>query len=248
MNNELTTRQFWLDYWESKDGLVFEVENNYPFIQLLARFIKQNNAKNMLEIGGFPGYYSVWAKRHLGLNTTLLDFVVHPKILNQLEVVNQLETGSVDVIEADLFNYQTEKKYDLVVSNGLIEHFLDTKEIIQKHIEQLSPQGTLLITLPNFKSLNGWFQEVFDKENYDKHNISCMDLKLLKNICQDLSLKNIEVRYDGRFMLWFENKNQRPIVGRILKKILWLPFKVFFKIIPIETKAFSPYIVLAAQK
>ena len=87
-----------------------------------------------------------------------------------------------------------------------------------------------------------------DKENYDKHNISCMDLKLLKNICQDLSLKNIEVRYDGRFMLWFENENQRPIVGRILKKILWLPFKVFFKIIPIETKAFSPYIVLAAQK
>ena len=248
MNNELTTRQFWLDYWESKDGLVFEVGNNYPFIQLLESFAKRNNAKNMLEIGGFPGYYSVWAKRYVGLETTLLDFVVHTKILNQLEVANQLEIGSVEVIEADLFKYQSEEKYDLVVSNGLIEHFLDTKEIIQKHVEQLSPRGTLLITLPNFKSLNGWFQKRFDKENYDKHNIACMDLELLKNVCQALGLKNVESRYDGKFMLWFENENQRPILGQMLKKILWLPIKIFFKIIPIETKAFSPYIILIAQK
>ena len=125
---------------------------------------------------------------------------------------------------------------------------MNTKEIIQKHVEQLSPQGTLLITLPNFKSLNGWFQKRFDKENYDKHNIACMDLELLKNVCQALGLKNIEARYDGKFMLWFENENQRPILGRMLKKILWLPIKIFFKIVPIETKAFSPYIVLVAQK
>lgn len=248
MNNELTTRQFWLDYWESKEELVFEVPDNYPFVGLLEKLVKQNGSKNLLEIGGFPGYFSVWAKRHLQLDSTLLDFVVHTKILNELEVANELKIGSIGVIEADLFNYQSQKKYDFVVSNGLIEHFLDTKNIIKKHVEQLHSGGILLITLPNFKSLNGWFQKNFDKENYDKHNVNCMDLDFLNSICQDLGLSNIQTRYDGKFMLWFERENKKPFLARLLKKVIWLPIKIFFKIIPIDTKAFSPYIIVTAKK
>ncbi len=248
MNNELTSRQFWLDYWESKEGLVFEVPNNYPFVGLLEKLVKQNNSKTLLEIGGFPGYFSVWAKRHLQLNATLLDFVVHTKILNELETANNLKTGSIEVIEVDLFNYTPQKRYDLVVSNGLIEHFVDTKNIIQKHVEQLNSGGILLITLPNFKSLNGWFQKTFDLENYEKHNINCMDLDLLNNACQELGLTEIQTRYDGKFMLWFERENDKPLWVRLLKKVIWLPLKVFFKIIPIDTKAFSPYIIVTAKK
>jgi len=248
MNNELTNRQFWLDYWESKDGLVFEVVDSYPFVKLLEQLFKKNNSKNLLEIGGFPGYFSVWAKRHLQLEATLLDFVVHTRILNQLEVANKLEIGSIEVIEVDLFNYTPQKKFDLVVSNGLIEHFIDTKEIIQKHVEQLNSGGVLLITLPNFKSLNGWFQKKFDPENYQKHNINCMDLNLLGSICKELDLTNIETRYDGKFMLWFERESEKPLMVRLLKKMVWLPLKVFFKIIPIDTKAFSPYIIVSATK
>jgi SAM-dependent methyltransferase len=248
MNNELTTRQFWLDYWESKEGLVFEVPNNYPFVSLLEKLVKQNNCKTLLEIGGFPGYFSVWAKRHLQLGSTLLDFVVHKQILNELETKNQLKIGSIEVIEADLFNFTSQKKYDLVVSNGLIEHFLDTKNVIQKHVEQLNSGGVLLITLPNFKSLNGWFQKTFDFENYEKHNINSMDLELLHDICKKLGLTNIKTRYDGKFMLWFERENEKPFFVRLLKKVIWLPLKVFFKIISIDTKAFSPYITVTAKK
>lgn len=247
MNNELTTRQFWLNYWESKHDLVFEVKDNYPFVQLLENLCKKNKVHTLLEIGGFPGYFSVWAKRHLKLEVTLLDYVVHHKILNDLEVSNSIPENSVTVIETDLFLFQSEKKYDLVISNGLIEHFQDTKTIIQKHVEQLDNDGILLITLPNFKSLNGWFQKTFDKENYNKHNIACMDLDFLKIVCYQLGLTNIEARYDGRFMLWFENENEKPLSGRLLKKILWLPLKIIFKIIPIETKVFSPYIIVTAK-
>jgi SAM-dependent methyltransferase len=168
--------------------------------------------------------------------------------LNELETANNLKTGSIEVVEVDLFNYTPQKKYDLVVSNGLIEHFVDTKNIIQKHVEQLNSGGILLITLPNFKSLNGWFQKTFDLENYEKHNINCMDLDLLHNACQGLGLTEIQTRYDGKFMLWFERENDKPLWVRLLKKAIWLPLKVFFKIIPIDTKAFSPYIIVTAKK
>ncbi len=248
MNNELTTRQFWLDYWQSKTGLVFEVSNQYPFVALIAQIAQQNTAQNLLEIGGFPGYFSVWATKHLGLESTLLDYVVHKPILNALEQANGLEINKIGVIEADLFDYTPVKLYDIVVSNGLIEHFENTTEIIKKHTEQLATDGALLITLPNFRGLNGWFQKQFDPENYAKHNINCMDLELLANIAQNLGLKNIKTYYHGGFMLWFENEAQRPFLGKLLKKILWLPLKIVSKITKIETRFLSPYIILSAQK
>jgi cyclopropane fatty-acyl-phospholipid synthase-like methyltransferase len=248
MNNQLTTRQFWLDYWESKTDLVFEVSDSYMFTSILTQLVSQNQSKTLLEIGGFPGYFSVWAKRKLNLNATLLDYVVHQRILNELEIENQLSPNTIGVIEADLFAYTPKEKFDLVVSNGLIEHFKDTKNIIEKHTEQLADKGVLLITLPNFRGLNGWFQKTFDPENYSKHNINCMDIQLLEKICKELNLKNIQIYYNGRFMLWLENENQKSIVARLLKRVLWLPIKIFFKIIPIETKAFSPYIVITANK
>lgn len=248
MNNELTSRQFWLDYWESKEGLIFNVSSNYPFVKLLATLAGENKSKSLLEIGGFPGYFSVWAKKQLNLQATLLDFVVHTEILNQLEEANGLKRGSINTIEADLFKVNSDKKYDLVISNGLIEHFVDTKGIIQKHIDHLDTGGTLMITLPNFKSLNGWFQKTFDNENYQKHYIACMDLNFLHKTCQELGLRDIQTRYDGKFMLWFERENEKSLLARVLKKCVWLPLKAFFKIVPIESKAFSPYIIITAKK
>lgn len=248
MNDKLTTRQFWVDYWESKSDLIFEIPDNYPFVKLLSDITKKNNSRSLLEIGGFPGYFSVWAKKHLNIETTLFDYVVIPKLTHELEIKNGLKSNSINVIEGDLFEYQSKNKYDIVVSNGLIEHFADTKNIIEKHIDHLADKGVLLITLPNFKSLNGWFQKTFDKENYEKHNINCMNLALLENICKELNLKNIKVAYDGKFMIWLENEAEKPILIRLLKKIIWLPFKIIFKLIPIETQYFSPYIVVTAQK
>lgn len=248
MQDNLTTRQFWVDYWESKTNLVFEVPDNYPFIKLLGKIVAEYKSKSLLEIGGFPGYFSVWAKKNLGIEVTLFDYVVIPKIINDLEEKNGLLKNSVEVIEGNLFNYVSDRKYDLAVSNGLIEHFEDTRNVIEKHINHLNEKGILLVSLPNFKSLNGWFQKTFDRENFDKHNTICMDLGLLTTICSELGLQKIDVRYNGLFMVWLEREYEKPYLVRLLKNIIWLPLKVFFKLIPIETKYFSPYIVISAQK
>jgi SAM-dependent methyltransferase len=248
MSNNLTTRQFWVDYWNSKNNLIFEVPDKYPFVEHLGSIINKNKSQSLLELGGFPGYFSVWACKNFKIKATLFDYVVLPEMINQLEVANQLKPNSIEIIEGDLFNYSFVDKYDIVISNGLIEHFEDTKNIIEKHTNQLNVNGILLITLPNFKSLNGWFQKTFDLENYNKHNIKCMDLALLRDICQDLGLKNIKVKYEGKFMIWLENESEKSFLTRLLKKMIWLPLKIFFKIVPIETRFFSPYIKLTAQK
>ncbi|HET8828173.1 MAG TPA: class I SAM-dependent methyltransferase [Pelobium sp.] len=248
MTNLLTDRTFWENYWESKTDIIQQIPANHTFHQQLEKIISERNVKSAIELGGFPGYYAVFLKKYFNLNVALLDYFIHPSSVNALLKENGLNETDVELIEADLFSYQPEKQYDLVLSCGLIEHFNDTEDIVNRHIPFLKPGGTLLITLPNFKSVNGWFQKNFDAENYNKHNIASMDIVLLKEICEKAGLKDIKVNYYGRFSVWFENEQQKPKGVRLLKKIVWLAGKVFTKIVPFDSKGLSPYIVLEAKK
>lgn len=245
----LTDYAFWKNYWLSKEGLIFPIPNNYTFTKELTELIEAKNSKTLLEIGGFPGYYSVWAAKNFGVQSTLFDFVILNEFVDQLKKANKYE-GQITLWEKDLFNNENKQEnyFDLVISNGLIEHFLDTQDIIERHVKYLNNGGQLFVSLPNFKGLNGWFQRTFDPKNYAKHHIASMDVKLLHNICKSLQLKNIHVAYSGGFMLWLENESVLPIWVKLFKKACWLPLKIFFKLVPIQTKAFSPYILIKAEK
>src|ERR1700726_2092030 len=129
MSNELTDKAFWANYWESKRGLAFIVPPDYTFYKLLDQIIKENKPETAIELGGFPGYYAIFLKKYYGLNTTLFDYYIHQGVLSEVLQVNDLTEKDIGVIEGDLFKYQPQKQYDLVLSCGLIEHFNDTKDI-----------------------------------------------------------------------------------------------------------------------
>jgi SAM-dependent methyltransferase len=247
MANELTDQQFWTNYWESKTDLAIEIDKNYLFHKQLETIIKRDKINTAIELGGFPGYYTIFLKKYFGVNSTLFDYFVHADILKKVLAKNQLSIDEISVIESDLFTYQPANKYDLVLSCGLIEHFQDTKDIIKRHIQFLKPGGTLFITLPNFRSVNGWVQRNFDLENYEKHNINCMDPALLSTICTELGLKVRQAGYWGRYSVWLENKSQKSILTKAFIKTIWFAGKIATKIIPIESKLLSPYIVIEAK-
>lgn len=248
MENLLTDRDFWVKYWEGKTGIAVDVPADYLFHKELSAIVKNDSVQTAIELGGFPGYYAVFLKRYLGLDVTLLDYFVHQPLTTALLEKNGLQAGGIHIIETDLFNYLPEQQYDLVLSCGLIEHFTDTADIINRHIAFLKPGGTLFITLPNFKALNGWFQKTFDPDNYHKHNIACMDPELLKDICLKAGLEVRQSRYFGHFGLWLENEQHRSVPLRLFKNAAWLTGKVLSKIIPFDSRSFSPYIVLEAKK
>jgi SAM-dependent methyltransferase len=248
MSNELTDKQFWANYWESKKGLAFNVPANYTFHQLLKNITADKKSNSAIELGGFPGYYAIFLTKYLGLKTTLFDFYVHQPVLKEVLEANALNESEIGVIEGDLFNYKADKQYDLVLSCGLIEHFNDTKDIIARHLEFLKPGGTLFITLPNFTGVNGWVQRKFDMDNYEKHNIKSMNPRLLASCCKELGLKNVEAYYYGKFSIWLENRSQQSGIIKAFFKALWLTGKVATKIIPVESKGLSPYIVVKAVK
>ena len=249
MNNQLTDRLFWESYWESKtENLQKEIPKKDIFYPIFHDLIQKNKIQSAIELGGFPGYYTIYLKKLTNIKVSLLDFFIHRKISKQLFEANGLQENSIEIIEADLFKYTPQKQYDLVFSFGLIEHFEDTNDVVLRHLPFLNKDGILLITLPNFKSVNGWFQKTFDKENYDIHNIKSMDIELLKNIAQNAGMKDVQCHYFGQFSVWLEDETNRSLPVRILKKTIWTIGKIISKIIRIETKILSPYIVLTAKK
>lgn len=248
MSNLLTDRSFWTNYWESKPNLAIPITRDYLFHQQLAEIIKRRKPESAVELGGFPGYYTIFLKKYFGIETTLFDYFVHPEILDSVLHKNGLTQKDITVIESDLFTYVPEKQFDLVLSCGLIEHFEDTKDIIARHLAFLKPGGTLFITLPNFKSVNGWVQKNFDEENYLKHNIKCMDPKLLAGILKELDLEVLQATYFGRYSVWLENKNEKSALTKAFIKTIWFVGKIATKLIPLESKSLSPYIVLEAVK
>ena len=248
MESQLTDQKFWKNYWESKPDLAISIDKNYLFHQQLEQIIKKNNIQTAIELGGFPGYYSIFLRKYLGVRSTLFDYFIHPDILKKVLAKNGLNNDEITVIEADLFQYKPIEKYDLVLSCGLIEHFKDTKDIIQRHLEFLKPEGTLFITLPNFRGVNGWVQKTFDRDNYLKHYIECMDLEFLKKTMEEVGLEVVRASYLGKYSVWLENKDQKSILTKAFIKSIWFIGKVATTIIPFESKVLSPYILLEAKK
>ena len=248
MSNELTDKQFWTGYWESKTDLIYEIEEKFLFSDILKKLCQKHKIGTALEIGGFPGYFSVFLKKYCNVKPTLMDFFINKDLIAKLAKTNGIAPENISSIESDIFTANTTIKYDMVFSCGLIEHFNDTKQIIEYHLPHLKENGVLFITLPNLKSLNGWVQKKFDSANYEKHNIECMDINFLSNILKELGLKNISVSYNGIFSVWLEDKKHKPLWVRAFIKTIWSIGKIISKIFPFDTKLFSPYIILIAQK
>ena len=154
--------------------------------------------------------------------------------------MNGLAEGTIELLEADFITYKSPKKYDVVLSAGFIEHFLDTKHIISQHLDMLKPGGQLFISMPNFLGVNGLMQKSFDKENLAIHNLKAMDITHLTSICNELGVKNLQIRYYGKSSVWLEKTAKTSNFNKSIVK--YLDKALHF--VPFSGKFFSPFIVI----
>lgn len=237
MENKMTDRELWKAYWK-----------NYKFTAIPRKpvykdYILPRKCGNFIEIGGFPGLNAGYFYKHVCPDVTLLDFYVDREVIHRVERDNGIPEGTIKAIEADFFRFRTEHSYDMVFSQGFIEHFQDTKDVIARHMALMSPAGQLLIILPNLRGLNGLVQYVFDRPNLRIHNLKSMDRAHLKRICTELGLKNIRVEYTRKPMVWLEPKPGKEVrIKRFIVKLLSCALKLF----PVKCRLLSPYIIISA--
>jgi 2-polyprenyl-3-methyl-5-hydroxy-6-metoxy-1,4-benzoquinol methylase len=237
--NELTDFEFWEKYWTYNNVVI---EEGVFFKKLILDFPKE---AKLIEIGGFPGKLAAYFKKFKNYNVTILDFYIDQSVIKRVEEANDLPLGSINFIKGDLLKMDLKEQYDIVCSFGFLEHFMDTRTIIERHLKLLNKGGTLFITIPNFTGINGWFQKVFHIENYEKHNIQCMNIKTLKKIVQGLKLESDQVGFFGTPGIWLEKEASASNfilfmitnINRVLKR---MPFR--------ENFLLAPYIFIKAKK
>jgi hypothetical protein len=239
MQNKLTDRALWAEYW-----------SNYKYEKVPSKTVYDKylpplkSCNSFVEIGGFPGINSAYFYKKVCKDVTLLDFYVDNTIVSKFEEINKIPKNSIKCIESDFFLFESTKNYDIVFSLGFIEHFEDTKDIIKRHIKLLSDNGNLLIILPNLRGLNGFIQWLFDRKNLRIHNLESMKIKNLEVIMKETGMKSWSIDYTRKPIVWLEPKpGLMNAIGRKLVKC----FSYFIKLFPIKCRLLSPYIIISAK-
>ncbi len=125
------------------------------FFKLLQRFLKPGG--RALETGfGYGNYCFLLAEAHRSSSVLGIDCVAPlvSKIESHREEYFPHLTNSLKFECADLFTFRGEKA-DLVFSNGVYEHFLDSAErlrALNSFSENLSDDGFLIVAVPNLSN------------------------------------------------------------------------------------------------
>jgi len=215
MQKKLTTKDFWTKYWSSKDTIK-HIRNNFSFHKIFSEYLTGKNYHSMIEIGGYPGHYAIFFTKYWHYQSTILDYVIKPKIISRLAKINGLTKNDIKVIKSDFFTYKSRQKYDVVFSLGFIEHFDDTAEVIKRHWNLTNRGGTAIIGIPNFLGINGIYQLIFDPTNLNIHNLDAMNISSLKKIVKSLKPKKFKIFYVSGGMVWLEQLTNRTIMLQLL--------------------------------
>jgi cyclopropane fatty-acyl-phospholipid synthase-like methyltransferase len=236
----LTDQAYWEQYYKQSKTNRNQIESICSQYDAYWNQLIENNSnkgkKTLIEIGGHPGRYLSYLARKYNLNPTSLDFNSDRSKID--ECMAAFEIKDYHIVQADLFKHTPTELYDIVISNGFIEHFDNFDEVLDKHMLYLKPGGTMLIMIPNMRGYIKFYKHIADNANFNVHNLKCMSLKVFSDFAERSKLKIISNVYFGTFpfsvhhqLNFFQNiffQTHRLIFKKIFDKmILKNPNKMF---------------------
>lgn len=189
MSGELTTAEFWDDYWE---GLLLptSVDSSMPFDRCFSAALARvfaGTSGTVLEVGCAPGKWLAFLARTCGLDPAGIEYSRE----GMQATLRNLELQGIDapgIVEADFLTLEPEPRFEAVASYGFIEHFDDPGAVLDRHLAWLAPGGLLVIGVPNFRGIHGVLQRVLDPTVVDKHNLDVMCPEYFRRFAEERGL------------------------------------------------------------
>lgn len=193
----LTDEKLWKKKWNNIDFPIHlnpQKRAERVFINLFDMYLANNgkNKKTCLEIGCNPGKFLIYCSKNLNYDVVGLDYDKEGVAITKR---NFLESGiDAEIIKKNFFNYETDRKFDLILSLGFIEHFQgkNLQKAINKHVSLLNKGGKLFLSVPNFRYINYLFAHIFRKKILDVHNLEVMQKSFFINLAKK---NNLEIEY-----------------------------------------------------
>lgn len=246
----LTDEKYWSDSYGSQ--VVFSDQHDHAVAVFLNQHLDDGHGKTSLEAGSFPGAFIPTVARK--------GYLVHGVDFNSgntKDLPDWLRSLGLPVGEFwrdDFFDFIKDdtKRFDLVCSFGLIEHFENFEEVIKTHMDLVKPGGQLIITTPNFR---GWMQflphRLFDNENLKKHYLPSMNPAKWRRLLESHGFTVNFSGYFGGYAFWVDPQQKRGPLTRLLLRIsqtfIYQMRKVFL-MLGWESAAFSGLCGITAKK
>ena len=142
--------KYWDKFWRFNGGFFYELGNwfywNFFYSKLLGGNFRENSA--VLELGGGAGTVSLRLAEKYGAKVTIVDF---SNECRKMATEHFRRAGkSLDFRCEDILKFKANRKFDLVHSEGVVEHFFGSNrvDVIKKHLESMKKDGKTIIIAP----------------------------------------------------------------------------------------------------
>ena len=143
-----------------------------------AEHMPRAGQNRVLEVGSAPGIHLVELRDAYALEPYGVEYSTPGVALNR-RIFAERGIDPNNVIHADFLSPTFQERYagffQVVVSRGVIEHFANVKDAVEKHVNLLAPGGILFVSIPNLRGLNYALTWFFHKELIPLHNIDVME-------------------------------------------------------------------------
>jgi SAM-dependent methyltransferase len=131
----------------------FGMDENHAFrYYRLAQIINDLNKRDILIIGCGKGFLEQLIVNY----QSIVSLDIKPE---EVEIAKKNNKGKKNIkfIAKDIFKFNSEQKFDLILASEIFEHLHDDKKLFIKINRLLKPDGTLILTIPNRMRLTNKF-------------------------------------------------------------------------------------------
>ncbi len=240
-----STKEHWEKFWAGIGPNKRFKPHYYPLIKSL---LPSNEKWTCFEVGCVPGNYLKFFHEHFKYRPAGIDYS------DRIELVKQYFAGlkiPIELYNKDFFEFKPKKQYNVVISNGFVEHFGNPEFVFRKHLNLVAKGGWLIVSLPNFCNTQYYLHNLLDAETLKTHNLDTMNPKLWRRLAEKNKMKISYCDYYETYDFWIINKSplMKPIVLaiRVASRAIRFMLKIT-GVLNIPNKYLSPHIVLIAQK
>ena len=180
---------------------------------------------NVLNAGCGSGEMNILLAQNKTWNVTGIDVDEESILLSQkLKKENNLD--NLNIIKSSIEDHIPLEKYDIIVSNDVLEHIEDDREAINKLSLLLKKDGVLCVSVPSLNFLFGYHDVMLGHyRRYNKKN-----LKKILSLYFDIE----KCRYFGGILIPvallyskiikkpypISKRNEKSVISKVLKRLL----------------------------
>lgn len=242
---------YWENIWKDKvviDKINVDYYTNKLLHELYVRYFTYDEKRTNCEIGCAMSQNLLYFNDYYGYKIHGIDYE-EKSALKTKEIYEEMGY-SADILFKDFFIKDNDKKYDLLSSFGVFEHFEDLNASIKQTKRYLKKNGMILTVIPNMNGITGLLQKILNKDVYDVHIPYTKDNILSAHKAN--GYETLFCDYYGLYQGGVININGIKAENTI-RKLLSIPGKPFYYFnkllkIRLDSKLNSPYIIYIGKK